>query len=164
MSTGAGYLDDVSLVTARRGPGVPARWVEQCTCPQGYQGQHCEQCTLGYRRARPELGPFSPCEPCNCNDHSDACDPDTGGRSRAGNAQGAGGGWELTAFLSRGVRLSARHRRSELRALQGRFLWRRHPGDGGRLPALSLSGRSYLRRGPQNQRGGLHQLPYRHYR
>uniref|UniRef100_A0A665V2H5 Laminin, gamma 1 n=1 Tax=Echeneis naucrates TaxID=173247 RepID=A0A665V2H5_ECHNA len=78
VSPGAGYLDDVSLVTARRGPGVPARWVEQCTCPQGYQGQHCEQCTVGYRRARPELGAFSPCEACNCNGHSDACDPDTG--------------------------------------------------------------------------------------
>uniref|UniRef100_A0A672HPT0 Laminin subunit gamma-1 n=1 Tax=Salarias fasciatus TaxID=181472 RepID=A0A672HPT0_SALFA len=74
----AGYLDEVSLVTARRGPGAPARWVEQCTCPQGYQGQHCEQCTVGYRRARPELGAFSPCEACNCNRHSDACNPDTG--------------------------------------------------------------------------------------
>uniref|UniRef100_A0A8D3CQ27 Laminin, gamma 1 n=1 Tax=Scophthalmus maximus TaxID=52904 RepID=A0A8D3CQ27_SCOMX len=74
----AGYLDDVSLVTARRGLGVPARWVEQCTCPQGYQGQHCEQCTLGYRRARPALGAFSACEPCNCNGHSDACNPDSG--------------------------------------------------------------------------------------
>ncbi|XP_039858413.1 laminin subunit gamma-1 [Simochromis diagramma] len=74
----AGYLDDVSLVTARRGPGVPARWVEQCTCPQGYQGQHCEQCTVGYRRAQPELGPFSSCEPCNCNGHSETCNTNTG--------------------------------------------------------------------------------------
>uniref|UniRef100_A0A8D0DGP9 Laminin, gamma 1 n=1 Tax=Sander lucioperca TaxID=283035 RepID=A0A8D0DGP9_SANLU len=74
----AGYLDNISLVTARRGPGAPARWVERCTCPQGYQGQHCEQCTLGYRRARPELGAFSACEPCNCNGHSDACNPDSG--------------------------------------------------------------------------------------
>ncbi|KAK1879358.1 hypothetical protein KUDE01_027481, partial [Dissostichus eleginoides] len=75
----AGYLDDVSLVTARRGgPGEPAHWVERCTCPQGYQGQHCEQCTLGYRRAQPELGAFSSCEPCNCNGHSQACNPSTG--------------------------------------------------------------------------------------
>ncbi|XP_059200058.1 laminin subunit gamma-1 isoform X1 [Centropristis striata] len=74
----AGYLDDVTLVTARRGPGVSAHWVERCTCPQGYQGQHCEQCTLGYRRARPELGAFSSCEPCNCNGHSEACNPDSG--------------------------------------------------------------------------------------
>nr|CAD27803.1 lamC1 [Tetraodon nigroviridis] len=74
----AGYLDDVSLVTARRAPGVAARWVEQCTCPQGYQGQHCERCTVGYRRTRPELGAFSACEPCSCNGHSDSCNPDTG--------------------------------------------------------------------------------------
>ncbi|KAA0719380.1 Laminin subunit gamma-1 [Triplophysa tibetana] len=74
----AGYLDNVSLTTARRGPGTPARWVEQCTCPEGYLGQHCEQCEVGYRRSRPELGRFSSCEPCNCNGHSDTCDPVTG--------------------------------------------------------------------------------------
>ncbi|XP_062383779.1 laminin subunit gamma-1 [Sardina pilchardus] len=74
----AGYLDSVALTTARRGPGTPARWVEKCTCPQGYVGQHCEQCALGYRRANPELGLFSPCERCNCNGHSDSCDPVTG--------------------------------------------------------------------------------------
>lgn len=76
--TGAGYLDNVALTSARRGPGTPARWVEKCTCPQGYVGQHCEQCALGYRRANPELGLFSPCERCNCNGHSDTCDPVTG--------------------------------------------------------------------------------------
>ncbi|CAF88289.1 unnamed protein product, partial [Tetraodon nigroviridis] len=59
----AGYLDDVSLVTARRAPGIAARWVEQCTCPQGYQGQHCERCTVGYRRTRPELAPSAPASP-----------------------------------------------------------------------------------------------------
>uniref|UniRef100_A0A7N9AR09 Laminin subunit gamma-1 n=1 Tax=Mastacembelus armatus TaxID=205130 RepID=A0A7N9AR09_9TELE len=74
----AGYLDNVSLVTARRGPGVPARWVEQCTCPQGYHGQHCEQCTLGYRRTQPALGAFSDCKPCNCHGHSETCNPVTG--------------------------------------------------------------------------------------
>ncbi|TMS01279.1 Laminin subunit gamma-1 [Larimichthys crocea] len=70
--------ENMQTYVFRRGPGVPARWVEQCTCPQGYQGQHCEQCTVGYRRARPELGAFSACEPCNCNGHSDACNADTG--------------------------------------------------------------------------------------
>uniref|UniRef100_A0A8C2A6V2 Laminin, gamma 1 n=1 Tax=Cyprinus carpio TaxID=7962 RepID=A0A8C2A6V2_CYPCA len=68
----------VSLVTAHRGSGTPARWVEKCTCPQGYVGQHCGQCDLGYRRSQPELGSFSSCEPCNCNGHSDTCDPLTG--------------------------------------------------------------------------------------
>uniref|UniRef100_A0A674MZK9 Laminin, gamma 1 n=1 Tax=Takifugu rubripes TaxID=31033 RepID=A0A674MZK9_TAKRU len=77
-SAGAGYLDDVSLVTARQGSGLPARWVEKCSCPQGYQGQHCERCTPGYRRSRPHLGAFSACEPCSCNGHSDTCGPDTG--------------------------------------------------------------------------------------
>ncbi|MBN3312115.1 LAMC1 protein, partial [Atractosteus spatula] len=74
----AGYLDDVTLVTARRGPGAPALWVERCTCPQGYQGQFCEACAPGYRRSRPGLGPFSSCEPCSCNGHSETCDPETG--------------------------------------------------------------------------------------
>ncbi|KAM9790659.1 laminin subunit gamma-1 [Syngnathus typhle] len=74
----AGYLDDVSLMTARRGPGIPARWVEQCTCPRGYEGRRCEHCTAGYRRARPQLGAFSACEACDCNGHSDSCDPSTG--------------------------------------------------------------------------------------
>uniref|UniRef100_A0A672Q4G9 Laminin subunit gamma-1 n=1 Tax=Sinocyclocheilus grahami TaxID=75366 RepID=A0A672Q4G9_SINGR len=74
----AGYLDNVSLMTARRGSGTPAHWVERCACPQGYVGQHCEQCDLRYRRSQPELGRFSSCEPCNCNGHSDTCDPVTG--------------------------------------------------------------------------------------
>uniref|UniRef100_A0AAR2M605 Laminin subunit gamma-1 n=1 Tax=Pygocentrus nattereri TaxID=42514 RepID=A0AAR2M605_PYGNA len=74
----AGYLDNASLVTARRGPGTPARWVEKCNCPQGYVGQHCGQCAVGYRRSNPELGQYSPCEPCNCNGHSDTCDSVTG--------------------------------------------------------------------------------------
>ncbi|XP_062849994.1 laminin subunit gamma-1 [Trichomycterus rosablanca] len=74
----AGYLDNVSLVTARRGPGTPARWVEKCSCPQGYVGQHCGQCAPGYRRTRPDMGHFSPCEPCVCNGHSDTCDSVTG--------------------------------------------------------------------------------------
>ncbi|KAB5579854.1 hypothetical protein PHYPO_G00199730 [Pangasianodon hypophthalmus] len=73
-----GYLDNMSLVTARRGHGDPARWVEKCSCPPGYEGQHCGKCALGYRRSQPELGQFSPCETCNCNGHSDTCDPVTG--------------------------------------------------------------------------------------
>uniref|UniRef100_A0A8C7SDZ8 Laminin, gamma 1 n=1 Tax=Oncorhynchus mykiss TaxID=8022 RepID=A0A8C7SDZ8_ONCMY len=74
----AGYLDDVKLITAKKGPGSPARWVEKCTCPQGYVGQHCESCALRYRRSRPDLGPFSSCDSCSCNGHSDTCNPDTG--------------------------------------------------------------------------------------
>ncbi|XP_033885276.3 laminin subunit gamma-1-like [Acipenser ruthenus] len=74
----AGYLDDVTLTTARPGPGTPAHWVEKCTCPTGYLGQFCEQCAPGYKRANPSLGSFSSCEPCNCHGHSDTCDPESG--------------------------------------------------------------------------------------
>ncbi|GCB72288.1 hypothetical protein scyTo_0006235 [Scyliorhinus torazame] len=74
----AGHLDDVTLLTARPGSGSPAQWVEQCTCPAAYRGQFCEQCALGYRREDPHRGAFSPCVPCNCNAHSDSCDPESG--------------------------------------------------------------------------------------
>ncbi|XP_078499309.1 laminin subunit gamma-1 [Lissotriton helveticus] len=74
----AGYLDDVTVVTARAGPGEPASWVESCTCPQGYLGQFCESCAPGYRRESPGLGPYSPCVLCTCNGHSESCNPETG--------------------------------------------------------------------------------------
>ncbi|XP_051697393.2 laminin subunit gamma-1 isoform X1 [Oryctolagus cuniculus] len=74
----AGYLDDVTLASARPGPGAPATWVESCTCPAGYGGQFCESCLSGYRRETPSLGPYSPCVPCTCNGHSETCDPETG--------------------------------------------------------------------------------------
>ncbi|MBN3289544.1 LAMC1 protein, partial [Polypterus senegalus] len=74
----AGFLDDVTLTSARPGIGVPATWVERCICPTGYLGQFCEKCAPGYKRANPSRGPFSPCEPCNCNGHSETCDAETG--------------------------------------------------------------------------------------
>uniref|UniRef100_A0A2K6M3B5 Laminin subunit gamma-1 n=1 Tax=Rhinopithecus bieti TaxID=61621 RepID=A0A2K6M3B5_RHIBE len=74
----AGYLDDVTLASARPGPGVPATWVESCTCPVGYGGQFCEMCLSGYRRETPSLGPYSPCVLCTCSGHSETCDPETG--------------------------------------------------------------------------------------
>uniref|UniRef100_A0A4W3KCB7 Laminin EGF-like domain-containing protein n=1 Tax=Callorhinchus milii TaxID=7868 RepID=A0A4W3KCB7_CALMI len=74
-----GHLDDVVLYTARPGVGQrPAEWVERCTCPTGYEGRFCEQCATGYTRHQPELGPYSECAPCNCNGHSNDCDPETG--------------------------------------------------------------------------------------
>ncbi|KAF3698526.1 Laminin subunit gamma-2 [Channa argus] len=81
---GRGYLDNVQLVSAQRGAGVqlgdswrlPARWVQTCSCPQGYEGDSCERCSVGFRRRIPSDGPFSSCEPCNCRGGS--CDPQTG--------------------------------------------------------------------------------------
>ncbi|KAF2367040.1 Laminin IV [Trinorchestia longiramus] len=76
---GRGYLDDVRLETARPGRfGLPANWVEMCTCPQGYVGQYCESCAPGFRHDPPNGGPFASCIPCNCNNHADICDSETG--------------------------------------------------------------------------------------
>uniref|UniRef100_A0A673J6E4 Laminin subunit gamma-2-like n=1 Tax=Sinocyclocheilus rhinocerous TaxID=307959 RepID=A0A673J6E4_9TELE len=74
---GRGYLDDVSLVSAKLGPGTPAVWVEKCRCPAGYDGLFCERCATGYRRRFPGQGPQSPCDPCSCQ--GGTCDPETGG-------------------------------------------------------------------------------------
>uniref|UniRef100_A0A8C4SH56 Laminin subunit gamma-2 n=1 Tax=Erpetoichthys calabaricus TaxID=27687 RepID=A0A8C4SH56_ERPCA len=70
------YLDNVSLISARRGAGVPATWVEKCSCPVGYQGQFCQNCAPGYKRQTRGSGAFAPCVPCNCA--GGTCDPDTG--------------------------------------------------------------------------------------
>ncbi|XP_035526875.1 laminin subunit gamma-2 [Morone saxatilis] len=73
---GRGYLDNVKLVSAQRGDGVPARWVQTCSCPPGYEGEFCERCSAGFRRKIPADGAFSRCEPCSCRGGS--CDPQTG--------------------------------------------------------------------------------------
>ncbi|KAL1287376.1 LAMA1 [Ovibos moschatus] len=59
--------------------------LEKCVCPPGTAGLSCQDCAPGYhrgkllegdgRRARPLL---ALCVPCNCNNHSDTCDPETG--------------------------------------------------------------------------------------
>ncbi|KAM6989831.1 laminin subunit gamma-2 [Tautogolabrus adspersus] len=73
---GRGYIDDVKLMSARRGDGVPARWVQTCSCPEGYEGDFCERCSAGFRRSAPSDGAFSACKPCSCRGGS--CDPLTG--------------------------------------------------------------------------------------
>ncbi|XP_028988599.1 laminin subunit gamma-2 isoform X2 [Betta splendens] len=73
---GRGYLDNVQLVSAQHGNGVPARWVQTCSCPLGYEGDFCERCSEGFRRRSPADGAFSPCELCRCRGGS--CDPQTG--------------------------------------------------------------------------------------
>lgn len=73
---GRGYLDNVHLVSARLGPGAPAGWVGNCTCPKGYEGQFCERCAMGYTRQSPAHDSYSPCQPCQCPGGS--CDPETG--------------------------------------------------------------------------------------
>ncbi|XP_062932695.1 laminin subunit alpha-1 [Cynocephalus volans] len=62
-----------------------ASLLENCLCPPGTAGFSCQDCAPGYhRRKLPEgggRGPrplLAPCVPCSCNNHSDACDPETG--------------------------------------------------------------------------------------
>ncbi|CAG0878724.1 unnamed protein product [Darwinula stevensoni] len=55
----------------------PASSIEQCQCPPSYRGLSCEECAPGYYRA--QTGPFGGfCVPCQCNGHSNECDPLTG--------------------------------------------------------------------------------------
>ncbi|KAM4688464.1 laminin subunit alpha-1 [Discoglossus pictus] len=62
-----------------------AHLIERCYCPPGYAGLSCQDCDSGYYReelteinvlgARPLI---APCVPCQCSNHSETCDPDTG--------------------------------------------------------------------------------------
>ena len=52
--------------------------VENCTCPIGYSGLSCQQCSSGYTRAVPYGSAYSACVPCKCNNHATTCNPDNG--------------------------------------------------------------------------------------
>ncbi|XP_072008302.1 laminin subunit alpha-1 [Engystomops pustulosus] len=62
-----------------------ANLIEICECPPGYTGLSCQECAPGYYReqvtevnllkAQPYI---APCVPCQCSNHSEACDPHTG--------------------------------------------------------------------------------------
>ncbi|XP_042902115.1 laminin subunit gamma-1 [Parasteatoda tepidariorum] len=76
---GIGYLDDVVLESAAKERNtVPATWIEQCACPEGYTGLSCELCAKGYRREPLGDSPYSRCVKCFCHNHADTCDPVTG--------------------------------------------------------------------------------------
>nr|AAF08983.1 laminin 12 gamma 3 chain [Mus musculus] len=77
--SGQVLLCEVQLTSAwpQRELAPPASWVETCLCPQGYTGQFCEFCALGYKREIPHGGPYANCIPCTCNQHG-TCDPNTG--------------------------------------------------------------------------------------
>ena len=78
---GIGFLDDFEMDSAElRGSGPPAIYIERCECPNGYEGQFCERCQPGYYHENNE-GPFARCIPCNCNNHSDYCDVESGTQS-----------------------------------------------------------------------------------
>ncbi|XP_016112626.1 laminin subunit gamma-1-like [Sinocyclocheilus grahami] len=73
-------ISRVSLESAVRKNDIMAphaSWVEECTCPTGFTGQFCERCAPGFTRETPNGGTFSPCVPCNCNQHG-TCHAETG--------------------------------------------------------------------------------------
>ncbi|KAM4693155.1 laminin subunit alpha-2 isoform 1-T1 [Discoglossus pictus] len=80
-------ISEISLEVAEEGTSSTmsprAYLIEKCQCPLGYSGLSCEVCSPGFyrvsptspgRRPYPTLGT---CVPCQCNDHSDMCDPHT---------------------------------------------------------------------------------------
>ncbi|XP_075453399.1 laminin subunit alpha-2 isoform X2 [Ascaphus truei] len=80
-------ISEISLEVAEEGTTFTmsprAYLIEKCECPVGYSGLSCEACSPGFyrldqaspgRRPGPALGT---CVPCQCNGHSDICDPNT---------------------------------------------------------------------------------------
>ncbi|KAG8582668.1 hypothetical protein GDO81_008157 [Engystomops pustulosus] len=80
-------ISEVFLEVAEEGTSFTmsprANLIEKCECPVGYSGLSCESCAPGFyrmapaspgRRPGPSLGT---CVPCQCNGHSDMCDPQT---------------------------------------------------------------------------------------
>jgi Laminin B (Domain IV)/Laminin EGF domain len=84
-------LSQVSLDIAKEqnyGSNQRAWEVEQCTCPLGHEGLSCEDCSPGYFKGDEGLY-LGLCEQCDCNGHSEDCDPKTGVcRNCRGNTYG----------------------------------------------------------------------------
>nr|XP_018666843.1 basement membrane-specific heparan sulfate proteoglycan core protein [Ciona intestinalis] len=67
------YLEVASPQHTGRGRAYK---VEQCSCPPGYTGLSCEECSNGYHRIDGEY--LGTCVKCDCNGHSNTCDKTTG--------------------------------------------------------------------------------------
>uniref|UniRef100_A0A8C0ZYF8 Laminin subunit alpha-2 n=1 Tax=Castor canadensis TaxID=51338 RepID=A0A8C0ZYF8_CASCN len=80
-------ISEISMEVAELGhitaTTPPAHLIEKCDCPPGYSGLSCETCLPGFYRLRSEPGDHTPgptlgtCVPCQCNEHSNLCDPET---------------------------------------------------------------------------------------
>lgn len=76
------FLGDIVLMVSNRTSVIQnpenVSNVERCSCPPEYKGQFCEQCADGYTRSIPNGGPYMTCVPCQCNNHTNTCHPETG--------------------------------------------------------------------------------------
>lgn len=76
-----GAIDDVRLESTQfvsLNSPEQVTWQEECTCKQGYGGTQCKKCDVGFTRSDGTKAPYGRCVPCECNNHGDRCDPDTG--------------------------------------------------------------------------------------
>ncbi|KAM8966911.1 laminin subunit alpha-1 [Pelodytes ibericus] len=62
-----------------------AHLIEICECPKGYRGFSCQECAPGFYREKlsginvqESRSLHGHCVPCQCSNHSEICDPDTG--------------------------------------------------------------------------------------
>ncbi|KAM6964872.1 laminin subunit alpha-2 [Aplochiton taeniatus] len=87
-------ISEISLEVAEEGlpsqDSAKAHQIEKCDCPLGYSGLSCEECSAGFYRLTGRSGSGSgsgsgwssrsgvgSCVQCQCNQHSENCDPDT---------------------------------------------------------------------------------------
>ncbi|XP_078603553.1 laminin subunit alpha-3-like isoform X2 [Branchiostoma floridae x Branchiostoma japonicum] len=85
------YYVRMDYGTTDNSTGPSLNTIEDCYCPDGYQGQFCEECAPGYTREVPGLigDPLTPCVPCDCNGHeAGPCHADTGVCSCTHNTTG----------------------------------------------------------------------------
>ncbi|XP_021959945.2 laminin subunit alpha-1 isoform X2 [Folsomia candida] len=69
---GYAYMEKADVNTIA-GPGEKtATSVELCSCPPGYSGTSCQDCSYGYRKSNSDSW-LNSCVKCDCNGHSPTC-------------------------------------------------------------------------------------------
>ena len=73
----------MTIATDDSKSGELATSIEQCECPDGYEGLSCQQCSKGFTRGlrvkrRQSSLRYPPCDRCHCNGRAETCNPITG--------------------------------------------------------------------------------------